>query len=332
MVGMKRSLLSLAFCAVLLAVAPTHAQAANATFLGPIVPEECTCEDQIVQGTGEPIDTAPDYGCVLQVVQNVINFGITLSTILFTIYLVITGLSFITSGDSSEARSKAKTRFTNVFIGLAVLLLAWLIVDYVMKTIYDENSIFGPWNAILAPQADGSDRCIVAKEPNAVFTGTVGVPVGGTSGGIGTSADAEAAAGREQSARKLLSNAGVNIWHAACASPSSRNCTSVGGTRAATLQQVIIVRNAVCGSNTSCRIVVTGGSEGGHAAGTFSHGNGYKVDIDDTGGVNRVLGALTRTGTRGGDFGGPIFKDSCGNEYVHESNHWDITVQTACQL
>lgn len=187
MVGMNRSLVSLAFCAVLLAGAPMHAQAANATFLGPIVPAECKCDNQDVQGTEavENITTAPDYGCVLQVVQNVINFGVTLSTILFTIYLVITGLSFITSGSSSEARSKAKTRFTNVFIGLAVLLLAWLIVDYVMKTVYDENSIFGPWNAILSPQADGSDRCIVAKEPNAIFSGTVGVPAGGTSLGEG---------------------------------------------------------------------------------------------------------------------------------------------------
>ncbi len=191
---MKRSLISLAFCAVVLAAAPMHAQAADATFLGPIVPAECKCDNQQVLNadgspTGQTVATAPDYGCVLQVVQNIINFGITLSTILFTIYLVIAGLSFITSGSSSEARSKAKTRFMNVFIGLAVLLTSWLLIDYVMKTVYEPDSMFGPWNAILAPQADGSDRCIVAKQPNAVFTGTVDIVNGGATtatGGTGS--------------------------------------------------------------------------------------------------------------------------------------------------
>lgn len=160
--------LALAF--VLAVPAPTYAS--TATFFGPIVPAECHCDNQAIQGGSGTANSAPDYGCVLQVVENLINFGITLSTILFTIYLVITGFSFITSAGSSEARSRAKTRFTNVFVGLVVLLCAWLVVDYVMKILYDQGK-FGPWNGILAGDPAGTDHCIAPNQPKAITAGSV---------------------------------------------------------------------------------------------------------------------------------------------------------------
>jgi len=159
----------------LVMAAPIPTYASSATFFGPIVPTECHCDNQTVQGASggaTTVNSAPDFGCVLAVIQNLINFGITLSAILFTIYLVLTGFSFITSAGSSEARSKAKTRFTNVFVGLIVLLCAWLIVDFVMKTIYDEGK-FGPWNGILAGDASGKDHCIVARKPTAITAGSI---------------------------------------------------------------------------------------------------------------------------------------------------------------
>jgi len=191
---MNRAAVVAASLAALFIMMPAPTYAANATFLGPIVPAECKCDNQQVKNAdgsaaGQTVTTAPDYGCVLQVVQNSVNFGITLSTIIFVLYLVLTGFAFMTSGGSSEARSKAKTRFMNVFIGLAVLLCAWLIVDYVMKTVYDDGK-FGPWNAILAGQT--SDRCIVAKNPSSITTGTIGIVTGNpgntaAAGGTGTS-------------------------------------------------------------------------------------------------------------------------------------------------
>lgn len=191
---MKRSIAGiisgLALAMVIAMPQPTYAS--NATFFGPIVPAECQCPKQTVQGaTGgvTTVDSAPDYGCVLQVIENLINFGVTLSTIIFTIYLVITGFSFITSAGSPEARSKAKTRFTNVFVGLFVLLCAWLIVDFVMKTIYDQGK-FGPWNGILA--GTGQDHCITPTQPKAITAGTVATNIQlGTAnppGGIATGA------------------------------------------------------------------------------------------------------------------------------------------------
>lgn len=187
---------------MLLAPMPTFA--ASATFLGPIVPQACHCDNQTVQGAtdGQQVNSAPDWGCVLQVIQNLVNFGVTLAMTLFTIYLVITGFSFITSAGSSEARSKAKTRFANVFIGLAVMLCAWLIVDFVMKQLYNPDATvtsvsggtkFGPWNAILAG-TPGSE-CIRPTKPTKVETGVLtmiatstGSTQGTTGGGSATGA------------------------------------------------------------------------------------------------------------------------------------------------
>lgn len=190
----------LALVFVIAVPAPTYA--ATAPFFGPIVPAACHCDNQTIQGATSGATTAnsaPDYGCVLTVIQNLVNFGITLSTILFTIYLVITGFSFITSAGSSEARSRAKTRFTNVLIGLIVLLCAWLIVNYVMNVLY--NGTFGSWDSILAGDPAGADHCIAPSQPKAITAGSVasnltttqpGTSSPGGSAGFDTSGSANA--------------------------------------------------------------------------------------------------------------------------------------------
>lgn len=169
--------------------------ASKPTFFGPIVPEECKCTGQKDPASGNPITTAPDFGCVLQVAQNSVNFAITFASLLFTIYIVIAAIQFITRGDNSEDRSKARTRLTNVVVGLAVMLTAWLVVDYVMKSIYDETGFFGPWNSILGGKSDNSDRCIVATKPQALFAGTVDIMTTSNAPGDGGGGSAVTAGG-----------------------------------------------------------------------------------------------------------------------------------------
>jgi D-alanyl-D-alanine dipeptidase len=170
---MKRFAAAGSFFVLLILAMPTQTHAAiKPTFLGPIVPKECHCDNQ-VDPRGGTFTTAPDFGCVAQTFQNTVNFGVTFGTILFSIYIVIAGFAFILSGGSPESRSKAKTRLTNVIIGIVVVLLAWLVVDYVMKTLYDpatafESGSFGPWNSILVGKANNSDRCIVSHNPDAL--------------------------------------------------------------------------------------------------------------------------------------------------------------------
>lgn len=143
-----------------------------ADFFGPIVPAICHCDNQTVQGATSGVTTvtsAPDYGCVLQVIENLIKFAVTFGVILCIIWIAYAGFSLMVSGGSPEARSQGKTRLVNALVGIIVLLSAWLIVNFVMGILY--NGSFGDWNGILA--GSGSDTCIQAHTPVAITAGSV---------------------------------------------------------------------------------------------------------------------------------------------------------------
>lgn len=125
--------------------------------------------------------SAPDYGCILQIIQNVINVAVMLGVTLCVIWIAYAGFMMMLTGGSPEARSQSKTRIGNAVIGIALILCSWLVVDFVMKTIYNpgttfETNTFGPWNTILAP-ASGSE-CIKQTTPQSIVTGSIGILTG----------------------------------------------------------------------------------------------------------------------------------------------------------
>lgn len=160
-----RYLLPSALTAVLsgIFIAPKLANAASG-FFGPIFPKECLCPG-----------TAPDFGCILTTLQHLINFGVSMTVILVVLIAAYAGVQFILSGGSPEVRSQAKNMLLNVVLGLALVLGAWLIVDFVMKTIYEpktalEGRNFGPWNEILASNAV---KCISQNDGESLTDGAV---------------------------------------------------------------------------------------------------------------------------------------------------------------
>ncbi len=75
----------------------------------------------------------------------------------------------------------------NAVVGLFIVLAAWLIVDFVMKSLYNpdawQEGSLGPWNSILV----GGDTCVQPKTPSAIggLPGVISNAITGT--GIGTS-------------------------------------------------------------------------------------------------------------------------------------------------
>ena len=97
-----------------------------------------------------------------------------------------------------------------------------------------------------------------------------------------------------------------------CTSLEQINCKSIKG---------IINYKKVSG----CSITITGGSETGHSSGTYSHWNGYKLDISvSTCHSNYITSKYTYVGQRPGD-NAALYKDPSGNQFALEGNHWDIT-------
>lgn len=59
-----------------------------------------------------------------------------------------------------------------------------------------------------------------------------------------------------------------------CSTRSISTCTSFDGLRRATVDGAVTLKRA-----SGCALNITGGTEVGHASGTYSHYNGYKLDF-----------------------------------------------------
>ncbi|WP_430625774.1 peptidoglycan-binding domain-containing protein [Streptomyces sp. NBC_01264] len=136
----------------------------------------------------------------------------------------------------------------------------------------------------------------------------------GSGGGSGTLTHAQAAA--------KFSAAGIG-WTSSggCSDRNSRTCTSFDGLRTSSANGAVSLKQAVGG----CTVTITGGTETGHSAGTYSHANGYKLDFQHVACLtNYITGTFPRTGERAGD-GAPLYTAPSGNIYADEGNHWDVT-------
>lgn len=154
----KTPLYFLAFSAVVLL--PFAAHAATTDFFGPIINQtQCLCPG-----------AAPGWGCVLESIRVVLNFGISIACAIATLFIAYAGLLFLGSSANPEMRSKARTVLLNVIIGLLISLSAWLIVDFVMSKLYNPTSVGLPWYSLL--QQGSAGDCISAQTTQSLFSGS----------------------------------------------------------------------------------------------------------------------------------------------------------------
>ena len=193
--------ISASFVFAIAAIFLPHSVLAQNFLTDPIFPEECKCETQVNPADGTLIETAPDYGCILQLIQNVVNAAVGFGIIFCIMWIAFAGFSMMVTGSNSEALSQAKSRLLNAGIGLIVILSAWLVIDFVLKVVYDPTAAFdgkalGGWNAILTPTKES--RCIQATEPTSIITGIIGIeerPAGPAGGPMTTPGQVNTAAG-----------------------------------------------------------------------------------------------------------------------------------------
>lgn len=124
----------------------------------------------------------------------------------------------------------------------------------------------------------------------------------------------------QSNAASRLSAAGVT-WSSSghCTNRNVATCTSFDQVNLATVQGAITLKHA-----SGCALNITGGTETGHASGTYSHWNGYKLDFNPTTCLsNYITRTFTYIGHRAGD-GAPQYRAGSGNIYARESTHWDV--------
>ncbi len=77
--------------------------------------------------------------------QNVLNAGIFVAVFLSGALFAYAGFLYLTTVVDDQT-SRAREMFTNVVLGLVIILVGWIVVDTVMKTFLGGG--FGPWNGV----------------------------------------------------------------------------------------------------------------------------------------------------------------------------------------
>jgi hypothetical protein len=107
-----------------------------------------------------------------------------------------------------------------------------------------------------------------------------------------------------------------------CITRSNPTCTSYEQINQSTVSGIKTYKSV-----SGCAVNITGGTEVGHASGTYSHYNGYKVDISrSTCNDNYIRNHYAYIGLRGDGY--PMYQAASGNVYTNEGNHWDIVYFT----
>lgn len=243
---------------------PAAASAADMPLLSPgwhIVPDAHELDPSC------PVGSPLGFGGVLQLIQNLMNAGISIGIIICVMTIAFAGVLWMLTATNPENHSQAKKVLTNAAVGLLIILSAWLIVDFVMKVLYQgangDPGKFGPWNSILV----GGSVCVVASDDlKPLFSGSIFAKPG-----EGTETGAEPSAVQ-------IGNASVG---AAGCSPATITSAAAAGGYTLTQQQAntfscIAKAESSCGTNISGATTVDGKPTTAH--GMFQVVMGYKDD------------------------------------------------------
>jgi len=228
------------------------------------------------------VNTVCDLCQLIKLGDNILNFLIAVSVILAVIGFAWAGFRMMTSAGNMGQVESAKAMFTNIIIGLIVLLAAWIIVDTLMKmllnneldkAIKDQNITyeFGLWNEITCGGVPWDDNQFLDYQLS------------------------------HSNAAEQLSKPGIDVVSSGnCNDASNPSCTSLEGVQQSVIDSVIAIDQAC----PSCDIVVTSGSEGnGQAHQNSCHAAGTCVDIDCAGTcsvteINTVISTAEQNGDR----------------------------------
>ncbi|MEU0335576.1 hypothetical protein [Streptomyces sp. NPDC006193] len=137
---------------------------------------------------------------------------------------------------------------------------------------------------------------------------------------VGTATDAFAVTKiSHATATQMFRDVGIT-WSSSgnCSDRNNSSCTSFEQLNLATAQGAQTLKRA-----SGCALNITGGTETGHASGTYSHWNGYKLDYGkNTCVTSYVKNTFAYIGLRGD--GAPQYQSGSGNVYADEGNHWDV--------
>jgi len=252
---MKR-LLFLGVLTVLLV--PSITLAANTTFLGPIVPECARAGTSVCQACD-----------LVKLADNLLKFMVAFSIFGAALMFAYAGFLYVTAATSKGNLDKARKVFSDVFIGLIIVLVAWIVVDLVLRT-FTNQSLNVLTSIRCASYNPTSQRWDVGdlEQDQSVEPGG-GAPVAGACTNGMT----------HDQALDALRRGGITVTSSSGASGVNGSCSGWGCTNLTGMCSSAVLNMVAIAKASGCKITVSGGTERGvHAVGG-THEQGRAFDI-----------------------------------------------------
>lgn len=80
-----------------------------------------------------------DFADFIDTINRVINWIISIAGVIFTISAIYGGFLYMTSGDNSGNKEKAKNILSSTIIGFIIILTAWLIVYTILVNLTSDS-------------------------------------------------------------------------------------------------------------------------------------------------------------------------------------------------
>lgn len=84
------------------------------------------------------------------VIARLINIAMLAAGLVAVIYLIIGGFRYVTSGGNAEQIEAAKATILNAIIGLIVIFISFLLVNYILNALHIQN-VFNPNPELSSP-------------------------------------------------------------------------------------------------------------------------------------------------------------------------------------
>ena len=280
-------------------------------------------KDGIFNGGGLiPCGQSADNTCnschVVILANTVVKWLIGITFMIFAAMAVYSGVKLVISGGNSSAKEDAKEMFTNAFIGLFIILGAWLMIDTLLRFVLkggESGNIegYGPWSqvkCVTEAKPGITNLAIEEEEFTPAMVNGVATPAGNASvAGAGLTA---------AEAKSRLTAAGIGIKPTAV----------LEGVKPHVITEAIKLKQA-CG----CNLYVTDATGPGHGTqGEFTHAKGFKLDFRRSDNPNLISFIKSNFAPAGKWKDGTLLYYNAGScaTYALESDHVDVVYKTGC--
>jgi hypothetical protein len=165
------------FLAAALFLLPGSASADEDPILNGALVPTCDAADQAgAFGEGNIFTGACQLCDLVKLADNLIRFAVAFSVIVATLMFAYAGFLYFTASASEGNIKKAHGIFSKVFGGLVIILVAWLVVDIIMRTLVNQEG-GNLWHEIECAEYPVTTEGYFARTDAAIGDRTVSDPV-----------------------------------------------------------------------------------------------------------------------------------------------------------